>query len=373
MKLISSLLLSAMLILAFTLTSCNEEPITPISPAGKNLNKFILPAGATLVSATFFVHPNESQIDANLVRVHNITSPWDEMTVTFNSFANAFDPTVVNTFTPVDYTWASVDVTSLVAGWLDGTITNYGLLIKEVPTDPGYTLVRSGYHSSENLVSPDFTPYLNICYTLNGQQYCDTTRTIADTYVWIVQPDLNYGDWNLLQTGTTNVNIESKYSLLLFDFEQTPPQVECETAYAYGDDAGVFAQCFIGLPGVQANNWGWSNKILNVSVNQSYEWPIYAGAAGCTGGTLVGTLYVDYNAATDCVTIEYEIDPDYELGEFHLWVDETNLLPRKPNGNYITAPGQFNHNGEPNPTTICGLDQPFWIAAHFGVCHEVVQ
>ena len=61
------------------------------------------------------------------------------------------------------------------------------------------------------------------------------------------------------------------------------------------------------------------------------------------------------------------------MGDTHVWVGEDpDLLPEKKNGKWDSAPGQFNHNGE-NPVVVSGLSGNIWIAAHSGVCWEVIQ
>jgi len=147
----------------------------------------------------------------------------------------------------------------------------------------------------------------------------------------------------------------------------------CETAYA---KAGSGSTCFLTLPGVNSNNWGWSNL---VSGSGNWEWPIYASAAQCNPdkGTLVGNLHVFYDGTA--VTVTYDLDPGFNLTETHLWLGADNnvgpieYLPMK-NGKYITAPGQFGNTHSAfddtstdtfGPVTIAA---PFYIAAHAGVC-----
>jgi hypothetical protein len=86
--------------------------------------------------------------------------------------------------------------------------------------------------------------------------------------------------------------------------------------------------------------WGWTNGPLPEG---SYEWDIYAGAGqnDLSKGTVVGTLYVDYEDG--CVTVTYELDEGYYLGETHLWVGN-DVLPEVKRGKtsvYTNAPGQF--------------------------------
>ena len=153
----------------------------------------------------------------------------------------------------------------------------------------------------------------------------------------------------------------------MWDFETTPPEPDCETAYAYGEGNSLSTLCFLDIPNKQGNNWGWTNKIGP----GTYDWPIYAGAGQCdiSKGTDVGNLNVVYSDGA--VTITYQIDPEYVLGETHVWVGEDpNLLPKKKNGKWDSAPGQFNYNGM-TTVTVTDLSGDIWIAAHSGVCSEV--
>lgn len=140
----------------------------------------------------------------------------------------------------------------------------------------------------------------------------------------------------------------------------------CETAYAYGLQK---SNCFITIPGVNSNNWGWSNGPIGTG---TYDWPIYAGAGQCdiTKGTLVGSLHVVYSGST--ATITYNMDAGKHLNITQLWVG-SQILPKK-NNKWTTAPGQFPYkheglNGAGSDTfTITGLSGNIYIAAHSEVC-----
>jgi len=140
----------------------------------------------------------------------------------------------------------------------------------------------------------------------------------------------------------------------------------CETAYAFGGDPN---DCFLLIPGINSNNWGWSNGPIGAG---TYDWPIYAGAGQCdiTKGTLVGTLHVVYSGST--ATITYNMNAGKHLNVTQLWVGN-QILPKK-NNKWTTAPGQFpykheNLNGAGSDTyTITGLSGNIYIAAHSEVC-----
>jgi uncharacterized repeat protein (TIGR01451 family) len=152
-----------------------------------------------------------------------------------------------------------------------------------------------------------------------------------------------------------------------------------ETAWAFGGD-------FANPNWDYVNNrfWGWTNGPLPEG---SYEWDIYAGAGQniLDNGVVVGTLYVDYEDG--CVTVTYELDAGYYLGETHLWVGN-DVLPKVKRGKtsvYTNAPGQFPYGkdfgfdpDDPSTWTTttwtwteCGFEGDIYVAAHSVVWMEV--
>uniref|UniRef100_A0A7V2ZIK2 DNRLRE domain-containing protein n=1 Tax=Ignavibacterium album TaxID=591197 RepID=A0A7V2ZIK2_9BACT len=350
-----------MLFLGLLISGCNEKPdINSPQSDFTSAKKIVIPQGATINYAKFWIYSKAPK--GNYTYAHGITADWTECDVTWNSFAGAFNPTVVDSFLNATIGWKSMDVTSLVNGWLNGSIPNYGILLKDRTTDPGYIWQRSMYDTRET----SNKPYLEICYTYNGVQTCTTDVAIADVYIWQLNPNTNYCTNFDLYTGARAVNQE-KYSLVRFELETPPPtEFDCETAYAYGQGNSKQTLCFLNIPNKNGNNWGWTNKIGE----GTYNWPIYAGAGRCdiSKGTLVGTLNVVYSGGT--ATITYNANPGYIIGDTHVWVGTgNNLLPKAPNGKWSSAPGQFNYNGE-NPVVVTGLSGDIWIAAHSGVCWE---
>lgn len=87
-----------------------------------------IPSGKTVVSAigyAFVADPASSPLN-----VHRISTPWAENSVTWNSFAAAFDPFVWASFTPSDKNiLTGVDLTPLVRQWVAGAYPNNGLLL----------------------------------------------------------------------------------------------------------------------------------------------------------------------------------------------------------------------------------------------------
>ena len=340
-------------------TSCQEEPtsVEPQDATQQGLTKFSIPAGATFESATFNIHLwqfggcGDEKKDVLLRR---ITSPWEELVVTWNNFGGSFAPEVEGSFFADAVGYYSADVTALVGNWLDGTQPNYGLLLDYVQNNP-----RAVFNSRENTNGSH--PYLEICYILNGVTICEQIEPLGDTTIFEEIPDANFGALPDLVIGWFCVSPFDKYALVMFDLEPTP-QEDCETAYAFGDELST---CFLDIPEINSNNWGWSNG--PISDPSSYSWDIYAGAGQCdiTKGTLVGTLDVDYSGGT--ATVTYNIDPDFTLDETHLYVGNEILADK--NGNFTTAPGQFPFSGQTS-YTIDGLSGDIFVVAHSVVCGD---
>ncbi|MCP3700923.1 MAG: DNRLRE domain-containing protein, partial [Aliivibrio sp.] len=99
--------------------------------------------------------------------------------VTWNSFVGSYAPEVEGTFNAsTDWAWHSTDVSSLVGSWLDGTNSNYGLLLDQV----NKTFPRTTYSVREKWENAS---YLEICYTdAGGSLVCDTTKVIQDTFIY---------------------------------------------------------------------------------------------------------------------------------------------------------------------------------------------
>jgi hypothetical protein len=99
-----------------------------------------IPAGSQVVTATMGLYLTQSSVNPVTTSVHRVTAPWTQDSTTWNerqtgtAWASAggdFDPTPVaptsvGPTTGMFYDW---DVTSLVAGWVNGVYPNDGLIL----------------------------------------------------------------------------------------------------------------------------------------------------------------------------------------------------------------------------------------------------
>ncbi|SYZ73969.1 exported hypothetical protein [Candidatus Zixiibacteriota bacterium] len=205
-------------VLAIIVVGCQNQPnstLSPTSSAVPNMApKFILPAGATLDSAIFYIFV---QTPTNQpVYLYRVTQDWAEMTVTWNNFGSSIAPGAYGSFMADAQTWRSVDITALAAEWFNGTYPNYGFLLKQL--DEQYP--RTVYRSRENVA---LQPYLKVCYTLDGGEVCTQELPIADAEINQLYPNDNFGSLILLYTGWNSPTSLEKQTLVKFDFEATPP------------------------------------------------------------------------------------------------------------------------------------------------------
>jgi hypothetical protein len=110
-----------------------------------------------------------------------------------------------------------------------------------------------------------------------------------------------------------------------------PVQGSTETAFAKSDDGTCFSEFGIA-------RWGWSNTI---ALGATEEWDVYAGAGQCdiSKGTWVGTVTVHYDGST--VNVVWDIDPNYNLEEEHIYAGLTATPVNSKSGKPSVAPGQY--------------------------------
>ncbi len=218
-------LIVSMLLLTMLFISCGDDTkdngVMNSQMAKLATGLINIPAGATIESATMFIVVREAS--GQEINVHQVTSDWDEMVVTFNNFGGAYAPAVLGTFTADAVGWTSVEVTQMVKDWVSGDAVNYGVLLSQINLNNPRTLFGSREFSK-------YAPYIEVCYTIDAGTFCATTLSIADAQINERYGDLNFGPDEWLASGRYLETELDKQSLIRFEF----PVVEEELA-AIGD------------------------------------------------------------------------------------------------------------------------------------------
>lgn len=176
----------------------------------------------------------------------------------------------------------------------------------------------------------------DVLVMVNGQQEAKIHVSCSKP----VNPGLTFGPFTITEAYSRDGGLICPF---VVDDNQLP---NAETAYAFYDVAGT--ECFLNLPQLNANRWGWTNR-FDASISGTYTLPIYAGAAQCdvSKGALVGELLVEI-ADSKVKKVTYVMYGSHVLYEAHLYIGE-DILPMD-NGSYTVAPGQYTYKGE-------GLDE----------------
>jgi len=176
-----------------------------------------MPSVDALLSAELFLYIDTDggfgagELNNQTVNIHRVTSNWDEMLVTWDNFGG-YSSNVINHFQVDAAGWKSVDITALVEAWLNGT-ENDGLLLDQV--NEAYP--RGLYHSNEN--SSGSGPYLKLTIETDSETREIILHATADTYIWELNPNTNYGYKPYLFTGWKDGTDKEKQTLIKFDLD----------------------------------------------------------------------------------------------------------------------------------------------------------
>jgi len=123
-----------------------------------------IPTNAVIISANLELYQEArwGTQDFN-IEVHEITTPWDLETVTWNN-PPLFNSTAEST-TQVkggENKWLSWDIKNLMQDWVNENTSNYGVLLKKTGESSGDTDVA--FISSNNKDEPNLRPQLRINY-----------------------------------------------------------------------------------------------------------------------------------------------------------------------------------------------------------------
>ena len=124
-----------------------------------------LPVGAVITDARIKLYQVSILLEGtfNNGGLYLVTSNWEEDEITWNN-----QPTSSSTFValPTLYettgTWVTCHIPDFVKGWLNGSITNYGLLIKAI--DESSYITGASFYSSDYAADITKHPILEIDY-----------------------------------------------------------------------------------------------------------------------------------------------------------------------------------------------------------------
>ena len=97
------------------------------------------------------------------IGLYKITGDWGESTIDWNTQpTSSTDAEVTNNINAGAITWESWDIDTLVQGWLDGTITNYGMMLKDTGESSVNTIAY--FYTSDYTTDTTKRPKLVISY-----------------------------------------------------------------------------------------------------------------------------------------------------------------------------------------------------------------
>jgi len=130
-----------------------------------DLNPNPLPAGAVIIDARLKLYQDAILILPGTFNggLYPVTSNWEENEITWNNQPTSSSDTVaLPTLYDTTGTWVTCHIEDFVKGWLDGSITNYGLLLKA--TDESSEDTGARFLSSDNVTDITKHPILEIDY-----------------------------------------------------------------------------------------------------------------------------------------------------------------------------------------------------------------
>ena len=138
-----------------------------VSAIGRMYIKFkplTIPANARVVDANLKLYQYLTAGSDNFtIGLYNVTDDWDESTITWNlQPTSSTDAEITNNITAGAITWRSWDIDTLVQDWLDGTITNYGVVLKDTDESSVDTYVY--FWTSDYTTDTTKRPKLEIVY-----------------------------------------------------------------------------------------------------------------------------------------------------------------------------------------------------------------
>ncbi len=127
-----------------------------------------IPSDATVLNAGLtFNQTNDGVVTGT---VHRIINPWDQATVTWNSFNSAFDPAVLKTFSTATAK-ITVDILPVVKSWVSNALPNHGVVV----ATPGNSKMTA---KTSEWPIVTLRPYVSACYKVlctPGHEDCNNS------------------------------------------------------------------------------------------------------------------------------------------------------------------------------------------------------
>jgi len=122
-----------------------------------------VPANAVVVDADLKLYRYGGfGTDSFTIGLHQVTSAWDEGTITWNIQPTCSADAEITSNITATIAWKSWDIDTLVQAWLDGSITNYGVVLKDIDEASVNTIAY--FYTSDYTADTSKCPKLEIDY-----------------------------------------------------------------------------------------------------------------------------------------------------------------------------------------------------------------
>jgi hypothetical protein len=203
-------LISALAVLGL-IAGCGGQglPTEPQSVTSAASVRPMIPAGATVDSAWLQLYVSTTA--TSQISLHPATAMWEESSVTWNSFAGAYDASPAGAFSASDTGWVMINVSDVVGSWVGGFWQNFGLLMKMAPDT---VASEACFKSRENGA---MGPILKLFCTMGDSMHMEMLMAGADATLHQAMPDSNLGADSSLYVGTGGIEGPMTQSLVWFD------------------------------------------------------------------------------------------------------------------------------------------------------------
>jgi len=259
----------------------------------------LIPTGAVIDSARMMVFVN--QTDPHQVSIHPVTSDWSQTSVTWNSFADAFDDgDTVGTFTFSRPGWYALNADEVVNDWMSGELDNFGLYVKYGGAEAAFTRMLAGGGISGL--------HLLVCYSDAGGSSCERIRPTDDATISQSEPNRVFGMYPDLKVGGVPGENSTLGALIKFDL---PVVVQYSSiggrVFEKTSDNGL-SDIYPGVAGVTVNLYDCSDSLLATATTDGDG--VYGFDSLKASDYRVGfdvpegyTIDLPKNGMTDCLTL----------------------------------------------------------------------